>query len=563
MIPFGCVCVEEGTAEVARFQGAGLSGVGLHIVWFKRDLRVHDHAALARAAEQASEAGGAVLPLYVVEPELWAEPDYAGRHYAFLRESLDDLRRELARLGQPLVVRIGSVVQLLARLNHRHRIAALYAHEETGNAWTYRRDRAVAAWCRAHGVPWHELRQNGVIRGLRQRDGWARRWEGFMRRAPAPAPSGLRPIPEIAPGLLPSAHDLGLADDPCPQRQRGGRAAAIERLESFLEERGAGYRAAMASPIAGFDACSRISPHLALGVLSTREAAHALARRRTQLAAGSGEVRGWAGSLRSFSARLHWRCHFMQKLESEPCLEYRNLHRAYDGLRPKEPDTVRLAAWTRGETGLPFVDATMRALIATGWMNFRMRAMLMAVASHHLWLDWRAPGEVLARRFTDYEPGIHWPQVQMQSGTTGINTVRIYNPVKQGYDQDPQGVFIRRWLPELAAVPDRFIHEPWRWEGAGSLLGRAYPEPVIDHLEAARHARERVWAVRREQGFAGDAAQIQDRHGSRKSGMKAVGRKLARTPGGLPSRKDRTGGRDNRAQLAFGFDIPPEGEGRR
>ena len=533
-----------------------MSGIGLHIVWFKRDLRIHDHAALALAVERASADGGAVLPLYLVEPELWSEPDYAGRHYAFLRECLDDLRQELARLGQPLVIRIGSVVQLLALLHERHAICGLYSHEETGNGWTYRRDMAVAAWCRDNGVPWHDLPQNGVIRGLRRRDGWARRREAFMRGVPEPPPAGLKPLAEIELGQAPSRRDLGLADDPCPQRQPGGRAAAIERLESFLDRRGAGYRAAMASPLAGFDACSRISPHLALGVLSSREVSQALARRQAQRVDAAGHGRGWAGSLRSFSARLAWRCHFMQKLESEPALEHRNLHRAYDGLRPQEPDAVRLTAWARGETGLPFVDATMRALIATGWMNFRMRAMLMAVASYHLWLDWRTPGEVLARRFTDYEPGIHWPQVQMQSGTTGINTVRIYNPVKQGYDQDPQGVFIRRWLPELAAVPDRFIHEPWLWEEAGKVLGRAYPEPVVDHRAAARFARERVWAVRREKGFAGDAAQIQDRHGSRKSGMKAVGRRVARKVSDKP-------GRTNEAQLAFGFDVPREGEGGR
>ena len=104
---------------------------------------------------------------------------------------------------------------------------------------------------------------------------------------------------------------------------------------------------------------------------------------------------------------------------------------------------MRLAAWEAGETGLPFVDACMRYLRATGWLNFRMRSMLVAVASYHLWLDWRATGPHLARQFTDYEPGIHWPQVQMQSGTTGMNTVRIYNPVKQGRDQDPAGVFTR------------------------------------------------------------------------------------------------------------------------
>ncbi|MEO1188025.1 MAG: FAD-binding domain-containing protein, partial [Pseudomonadota bacterium] len=228
---------------------------------------------------------------------------------------------------------------------------------------------------------------------------------------------------------------------------------------------------------------------------------------------------GWRGSLASFQGRLHWRDHFTQKLEDAPSIETQNLHRAYDGLRPAMPDQTALEAWAAGETGLPFVDACMRCLSATGWMNFRMRAMLMAVASYHLWLDWRRPGEHLARLFTDYEPGIHWPQVQMQSGTTGINTIRIYNPVKQGHDQDPDGAFIRRWVPELADVPSDFIHEPWTWGEASRVLGNTYPMPIIAHLQAAKEARQKVWAVRKGQTFRQDANSIQDKHGSRKAGI--------------------------------------------
>ena len=221
-------------------------------------------------------------------------------------------------------------------------------------------------------------------------------------------------------------------------------------------------------------------------------------------------------SLKSFSGRLHWHCHFMQKLEDEPAIEFEDLHSACRGLRPPADSTTVFAAWQAGETGLPFVDACMRMLRATGWLNFRMRAMLMAVASYHLWLDWRQPGLHLARLFTDFEPGIHWSQVQMQSGTTGINAVRIYNPVKQGYDQDPDGRFIRRWVPELGDVPAAFVHEPWRWDGADRVLDQAYPRPVVDHLGAARAARQRIWAVRRGSAFREEAARVFERHGSRK-----------------------------------------------
>jgi len=502
----------------------------VHIVWFKKDLRVQDHAPLKRASLR-----GPVLPLYVVEPDLWRQPDMSGRHFEFLTECLSSLRQDLAGLGQPLIVRTGRVTDILDDLSGLMPVGGLWSHEETGNDWSYKRDLAVAAWCRDHGVPWTECRQTGVIRRLKNRDGWAGRWDRFMAEPPVDPPN-LKPLDFTDAGHLPSASSLGLASDPCSGRQSGGRAGAMETLESFLFQRGKPYRAAMATPVKAFGACSRLSPHLAFGSLSLREVAQATWARQRDLKQQDFRGRStWQGAMRSFSGRLHWHCHFMQKLEDEPRLEFENLHRAYDGLRPREPDRARLAAWQKGETGLPFVDASMRALRATGWMNFRMRAMLMAVASYHLWLDWRAPGLHLARMFTDYEPGIHWPQVQMQSGTTGINTIRIYNPVKQGLDQDPDGTFVRRWVPELKDIDTTHLHEPWKAVNAGKVLGRAYPFPVVDHLSAAKEAREKVWAVRKGPAFRGRAADIQSKHGSRKSGVPMRGREKNRRGNSKPA----------------------------
>lgn len=483
----------------------------LQIVWFKRDLRVHDNRALALAAER-----GPVLPIYVVEPDLWQQPDMSGRQWGFAAESLSELQRDLAGCGQPLVIRVGDAVEVFNIVLEQYGVAALWSHEETGNAWTYRRDQKVAAWCRDKGVRWTELQNHGVQRRIKSRAGWAARWDQFMTEKIAPAPT-LPPI-DCDVGKVPSVKDLHIRDDFCPMRQNGGRSHGLGLLDSFLHQRGQTYRKAMSSPVEGETACSRLSPHLAWGTLSIREVSQATWARQRALKDASDRT-GWRPAMRSFNGRLHWHCHFIQKLEDEPRLEFENLHRGYDGIRPAAPDRERLEAWAKGETGLPFVDACMRYLRANGWLNFRMRSMVMATASYHLWLDWRAPGEQLARFFTDYEPGIHWSQVQMQSGTTGINTVRIYNPVKQGYDQDPTGAFTRRWVPELKDIPDACLQEPWTAPNADHVLGKQYPLRIVDHLAAAREARDRIWAVRRGDGFRSEAADIVNKHGSRKSGI--------------------------------------------
>ncbi|WP_170560205.1 FAD-binding domain-containing protein [Ruegeria atlantica] len=503
----------------------------MQVVWFKRDLRVEDHLPLLHASRV-----GPVLPLYVVEPELWQQPDASARQWRFVAETLTDLRANLGRLGQPLVVRLGEITSILSELKKLNLIECLWSHEETGNDWTFRRDLRVAAWCKKHGVRQFEVQNHGVFRRLKSRDGWAGRWDRFMHQPISP-PVALEPI-EVEPGSIPTEHDLGLQDDLCVARQVGGRRVGLERLNSFLTHRGERYQREMSSPLEGAIACSRLSPYLAWGALSMREVTQATKKQQRALPP---HAKDWHKSLRSFSGRLHWHCHFIQKLEDEPRIEFENLHRLNDGLRPQKPDAELLTAWSNGETGYPFLDACMRSLHATGWLNFRMRAMVMATASYHLWLDWRAPGLHLARMFTDYEPGIHWNQVQMQSGTTGINSVRIYNPVKQGYDQDPEGVFIRTWLPELAHIPDQHIHEPWTASNAQQIIGTIYPRRVFDHLTAAKTARERVWSIRRSAEFRIEAQAISAKHASRKH--KRVSRKSSR-------------GAESQTQLSLPFGDP-------
>lgn len=482
----------------------------LQLVWFKRDLRTVDHACLAMAAQR-----GPVLPLLVFEPEYWALPDCSWRQFAPLRQAAFSLRDELHSLGGELAIWTGNVLDALAAVRAAVGPFDLWAHQETGNDWTFQRDKAVRRWCAVHRLTFNEPMQYGVWRGSSlNRDRWAKDWDRMMSEPVAAAPVDAVWQSSRLPGFdfpIPEPEHVGLAFDGITQLQPGGRPSALATLEGFLNDRGQNYRTDMSSPVLGVEGCSRMSVHLVTGAVSMRECYQATQQRLDGLRGlSTADAKAWRASLLSFVGRLHWHCHFMQKLETEPLMEFRPVARAYEGLRsPASPAWSE--AFATGQTGYPFVDACMRSLIATGWINFRMRAMLMSFACYDLFMPWQEAGRILARLFTDYEPGIHWPQSQMQSGETGINTLRIYSPVKQGRDHDADGQFIRRWVPELGGLDAEAVHEPWRHGGVPG-----YPVPLVDHAIATASSRNAIWSVRRTPEARAEAAEVLERHGSRR-----------------------------------------------
>lgn len=480
----------------------------INVVWFKRDLRLQDHAPLCAAAES-----GNVVLLYIIEPELWVQPDSSLRHWHFLHDSLASLDAEILKnYNGKLIIRMGEAVSVFSSLRQELGNFTLWSHEETGNAWTYRRDLNIKQWCKECATDWHEFPANGMVRRLESRNGWSKIRDARMRESVIKSPSSIKFVSDISSDDLPAKNHMMFGRTLSNTTQKGGRSAAMSVLHSFIDARASRYMLTISKPGVSARYCSRLSTHIAYGTLSVREI-ETLTKEKIQYLSDdtSDHAKYMSRNLAAFLSRLAWRCHFVQKLEQQPSIETHCMHPAFEGMREPHFREDYFDAWKTGNTGYPLVDACMRSLIENGWINFRMRAMLVSFASYHLWLDWRQTAPYLAQLFTDYEPGIHYSQFQMQSGVTGINAVRMYNPIKQSQDHDPEGKFIRRYVPELVSVSQDFIHEPW----LQGELEMDYPKPIVEHIDAIRYARGQLSEFRKKAGFVEQAKGVHQKLGSR------------------------------------------------
>jgi deoxyribodipyrimidine photo-lyase len=477
----------------------------INIIWLKRDLRLSDHEPLYEAA-----AYGPIVALYIVEPTYWKLPDSSRRHWCFIHDCLAELTNDFKMRHVQLVIRVGDAVSVFESFRQQFQAIQIWSHEETGNHWTYQRDLDVGSWCKENHVTWNERPTNGVVRRLQNRDGWAALRNHRMAKALVPVPLQIRPAPHVSTDELPSKQHVMFGEAVNSHVQIGGRQEGLRTLNSFLQTRAKNYMTTISKPGVSARHCSRLSAHLAFGSVSAREVEHATQARILDLSEGIDD-KYFKKNLRAFLSRLAWRCHFVQKLEQQPEIEFECMHKAFEGMREPHFREDYFAAWKTGHTGYPLVDACMRSLHANGWINFRMRAMLVSFASYNLWLDWRQTAPFLAQLFTDYEPGIHYSQFQMQSGVTGINAVRMYSPVKQSIDQDPEGKFIKRYVPELVDVPPAWIHEPWRMPSPPT----GYPPPIVDHDTAIKHARTEISKRWHGSGFKATAQAVNQKLGSR------------------------------------------------
>ena len=469
----------------------------INIFWFKRDLRLLDNEPLNNAVSQKEK----LLLIYCFEPSLKKNKHYTSRHWNFIKESINDLNIYLKNIDTHIHTYNKEFTDVLKEIQDKFLVKKIFSHKETGLNITFERDILLKEYCQENSIQWEEEINNGVFRGLKNRKNWIKKWRDHM----------------ISPVVLFKGEKNDFINIKKNQNlkvknskilQKGGSSSGIKYLDSFLDTRHTKYQNNISKPEASRTSCSRLSPYMSWGNISTR---YAWQRAKEQIQNGKSKFQ-----LNGFTSRLRWQAHFIQKFEMECQMEFRSVNKGYQNL-VKPINKKFISAWQKGKTGYPLVDASMRCVVETGYLNFRMRALLVSFLTHHLWQPWQSGVIHLARNFLDFEPGIHYSQFQMQAGETGINMIRIYNPTKNAKEHDKDGIFIKKWIPKLKKIPAPLLFEPWKislidQETYECKIGKDYPNPIVDISETYKYAASKLWSIKSNSKVKEESSRILQKH---------------------------------------------------
>lgn len=445
------------------------------VVWHCRQLRTDDHAALQRAAENYTE----ILPVFIFDPEFYTDTALAcDSRIKFLHESLQDLKSQYQNRGGDLTFCHGDPTTVLERFTESGWDIITTA-EPTGR-YGLERDNNLAETCNVEFVA-----GDGLIRtnpGETSREQWSQHAKNWFTNPRHSWDEHTVTIKHIDTGITPTrisnAYNISPNKTGVPA---GGRANAIEQLHSFTSKLSQ-YPHSISAPGKARTGTSGLSAYLRFGCLSPREVYQYITENGPD---GTGK--------NMFLSRLFWNRHYTQKLADWPGWMDTAVNPVMRKFHSETHDPDLVTAWKHGKTGYPMVDASMRCLKETGWLNFRMRAMCASFLCDLLEQPWKIGADWFYYHLIDADPAINYTQFQTQAGVVGVNMMRVYNPRKQVREQDPDGNWIRKWVPELRGLPSEFIDRPERTpvhvqNTCGVHIGTDYPYPIIEY----EHARERI-----------------------------------------------------------------------
>ncbi len=459
----------------------------LNIVWLKRDFRTNDHEPLNEA--EKSEIDYVII--YLFEAKQINHDDFSIRHQQFIYHSILAMNKSLKKYNRKVFIFKTEAHVLFDYLSTKFKIDTVFSHKESGTKITWNRDKKVAYNLKKSNIKWKEFDCQGVIRGSKNRIGWDKNWFNYANSSLINNNFSINKF-----NFKIKAFKFDVKDSPYlleypKQYQPAGEKYAFKYLNSFIQKRYKNYNLHISQPENSRYSCGRLSTYLSWGNISVRQA--------YQYTKNSSNYISNKHIFNSFLSRLKWRSHFIQKFEVDCSYEHTCINRGYENIIYQNNDNI-LESWKTGQTGFPLVDASMRCLIKTGWLNFRMRAMLVSFLCHYLEQDWKRGVYHMAKLFLDYEPGIHYTQFQMQAGVTGINAIRIYNPIKQSIEKDPNCIFLRKWLPELSNIRNEFIHQPWLLTEIDLIdtdIPDHYKKPVISPYLSNKNIKNQLWTLRK------------------------------------------------------------------